>query len=187
MPVSIPSDGFRSRMLLWIAHQAAGIWVGLAALDVAGYLLHGPVRPALGMIVPLGLMSLLFAEHYHGVVMCPLCAAAVALDGARQAERRTGTLRLAHRMYSAAYQVVDIALCAAVLIGLLVLSAQGNSSDLALTLVTVAMFASTAIEAYVLGVHRPLQPWCPQCNWDEGGDEEAIPDPVPPSGVKAPT
>ena len=24
--------------------------------------------------------------------------------------------------------------------------------------------------------HRKLQPWCPYCRWDEGGDEEVSPD-----------
>src|SRR5207248_898281 len=104
MPISIPADGFRGPFFLWIAHRAAWIWGGLAALDVAGYLLHGPVRTVPGVVAVSGLVSLLYANRYHGLVMCPLCAAAVPLDGAQRAQNRARTLRLAHRVHSAAYQ-----------------------------------------------------------------------------------
>ena len=34
----------------------------------------------------------------------------------------------------------------------------------------VVVFGTRPVDAYLTRVHDPLQPWCPQCHWDDDGD-----------------
>ncbi len=75
--------------------------------------------------------------------------------------------------------VVNALLGATTIAAGLVLNAAPRLSDLIAAIPLDVLFGVAAVEAYVLSVHRPLQPWCPQCHWDDGDDKEDVPDPVP--------
>jgi hypothetical protein len=183
MPVSIPADGARGRFLLWISHRAAWMWTGAAIVDLLASVIHGNIPRLVAVVALLGVMFLTHANHYHGLALCPLCAAATPLDGPQTAQDRAATLRQAHRVYSVAYGVVEVVLGVAAIVAMVVLSMTPGTPNLITAIPVDVLFGIAAIEAYVLSVHRPLQPWCPQCHWDDGGHEEHVPDPVPPSGA----
>jgi hypothetical protein len=43
-------------------------------------------------------------------------------------------------------------------------------------------FLEIAVMMHVEITHRLLEPWCPYCDWGEGGDHEPAPEPTPPLG-----
>jgi hypothetical protein len=183
MPVSLPGDNRRNRVLLWMAHQATWIYGATFLLSVAADVHPAPILLILALIGLVALIGLYLIRRYHGMTLCPLCATATPLDGPGQAQRRARSLRCAHWMWSRRYQrVYDVAMLAA--IGLFFVLTDvchvGRRAGVSIDL----WIAVGAAEAWVMSVHRPLQPWCPQCHWDEGGDEELIPDPVPPAGAE---
>jgi hypothetical protein len=185
MSVSIPADGARSRFVLWLAHQAAWVWAAIVVLLMFAFLTRSVPDvsqvPFFSAIV--AAIAVTRAEIHHARVMCPRCAAAVPLDGARQAQDRAVTLRWTHRLcpgYSRLPLPIVLALTAMVVVAML--PAVPLLVD---AIVSVLGCAVTSVDAYLVRVHDPLQPWCPHCHWDDGGDTDNadVPDPVPPSGV----
>ena len=58
--------------------------------------------------------------------------------------------------------------------GILVLPA-----DFSAYLAEAPLYLFWAVAAAANLIHRPLEPWCPRCNWGDGGDEEDVPAPPP--------
>jgi hypothetical protein len=93
------------------------------------------------------------------------------------------TLRVAHHIFDTPYFVIlDVAL----FMESVILAFYGSKLPAPALMETIPfgiLLGMNAALAYVMSIHRPLQPWCPQCHWDDGGDEEPAPEPVPPSGA----
>jgi hypothetical protein len=182
MPVSLPAEGARSRFILWVAHQAVWIYASAAVASILSDVFPVIVLRIIAFVTLTGVFLLLWTRRYHGLTLCPLCAIATPLNGPEKARDRAAILQWAHRMYSRRYSLI-YALIIVTYLGLfyflLKVGRLGPLSNLPLDLFFVTGF----VEAYVMSVHRPLQPWCPQCHWDDGGDQEPSPDPVPPSGA----
>lgn len=155
MPVSLPDHSRRNRFLLWMAHRATGIYAATFLLTVSADLTGARILIGLSVAGLVATLGLYLIRRHHGLTLCPLCAIATPLNGPEQAQRRAQSLRCAHWMWS---------------------RRAGVPIDL--------WIAVGAAEAYVMSVHRVLQPWCPQCHWDDEGDQELVPDPVPPSGAE---
>jgi hypothetical protein len=134
------------------------------------------ILKALTDVSVVGILWMICAHRRHGMVLCPLCAVAVPLDGAERAATRATTLLWAHRIFTRRYIVFQVAgAVAAYIVSSTVLKH--------VSLLVYWVGGLSAIEAYLMRVHQPLQPWCPYCHWDDDGDHRAVPDPVPPSGA----
>jgi len=137
------------------------------------------------VVVVVATIVMLHVEIRHARVLCPRCTAAVPLDAARKAQDQAATLRWTHRLcsgYSRWRFTADVALAA--VIGAVVLLPVPL---FVVSIAGVVAFGVQPVDAYLIRVHDPLQPWCPHCHWDDGDDCEDtdVPDPVPPSGVVA--
>lgn len=159
---------------------------GSRCLVHAGLFTHGipGMSHVLLVVVVMVCLAMTYAEIRHPRVLCPRCAEAVPLDGARQAHDRAAVLRWTHGLcpgYSPWRYWVDIALT--VVVGaVMVLPVPPLVAGFA----GVVVFGTRPVDAYLTRAHDPLQPWCPQCHWDDDGDDEGdtdVPDPVPPSGA----
>lgn len=173
MPVSMPANRPINRLIQWTAHRAAWLWATVAILTVPSDIWpHSTVlRWATVPVVAVGFW-LWHAQKRHGMALCPRCADTVPLDGAAAATRRARTLRWTHTSFHPRVQFAY----GVVLLGLAVLSLIATSLP---ALFFYWMCLSCATTSWLLSVHQPLQPWCPQCHWGRGGNEETVPDPVP--------
>lgn len=175
MPVAMPSDNRRSRFMLWTAHHSAWIWAGtlgfLIAEDTSP---HSRVLAAIAWAAGPLIVWLLWSTWRHGLALCPLCARATPLDGPAMAQRKSRQLRWAHASYRRGWGISFLVVFAA----LLALSFFWPRP----ALWAYWMYLDNTVMAYLMSVHQPLQPWCPQCHWDDGGDHEEVPEPVPPMG-----
>ncbi len=185
MPVSIPANGAYSRFVLWLAHHGEWFWAAIAVLFGLAVLTRGvpDVSQVPFFSAVVAAIAVTRVEIRHARVLCPRCAAAVPLDGALRAQDRAATLRWTHYLcpgYSRRRLLVDGALLAAAVVVMAL-----RVPLLVVAIVVVLGFVVKSVDAYLVRVHDPLQPWCPHCHWDDGGDEDDtdVPDPVPPSGV----
>jgi hypothetical protein len=177
----MPADLPRNRFALWTAHRATGWWTATLAVGVAVTVFpHSLLLLFLSSTMLTSLLWVRWAQWRHGAVMCPRCADEVPVNAPERAAARAGTLRGYHRYYSRRFRVLDLTMMLAFM-GLALGLTVGGATPVP-SLWYLWMCLSTAVECYLAGVHRPLQPWCPQCRWGRGGGREPLPAPVPPAG-----
>ncbi|NMO04185.1 hypothetical protein HH308_23490 [Gordonia sp. TBRC 11910] len=111
-----------------------------------------------------------YVAHERLAPLCVRCIDAVPADAPTQARRRRRTLRLFHFTVSPP----GIVTFAVLLVGMWTLSAFHPSNWLSAP-TDVWMFATV----WSGWVHHRLRPWCPYCDWEDGGYVEESPDPIP--------
>lgn len=152
-------------------------WILVVGETVAEDIFRGNViLKAFTFVLIVCMLWMICAAHHHGLVLCPLCAIAVPLDGPERAVTKATTLLWAHRIFTRPYRVAGMVGAATACIVSLTLLKHGS-------LLAYWVGGLSVIQAYLMRVHEPLQPWCPHCHWDDDGDPEIVPDPVPPSGA----
>lgn len=182
MPVSIPADSKRNRFLLWASHQAMWIFATAIVVNVLADFFPVATLHVIGIASIASVFMGLYAMHYHGTTLCPLCGAATPLNGPEKALKRARALQWFHHVHSTRYALLT-ALVGAMGLGLyFFLGAVAHAGTLA-GLPLNMLFVVSLAQVYFRSVHEPLEPWCPQCHWGNGGDKEPSPDPVPPSGA----
>jgi hypothetical protein len=118
------------------------------------------------------------ANGYHHQALCTICPEQVPLDIAEVARRRRPWLWIAH---SALFSLASFTA-----LGFLFWLDTRPDDWLSYTGHAV-FYLLLAIEAYAMQQHRLLQPCCPWCDWDEGGEHEDVPEPTPPSNAPSPS
>lgn len=177
MPVAMPADSARSRVTLWLAHQTPWIWIAVILADIPCIVLRrGVVTTTLTILIVIVLGVTMYALRRHMRVMCTRCADAVALDGAQKARDRAALLRLDHRVFLTENrrsrrirELVPLIVCAALN---MVPVLRAMTEVLILVLIAIS-----CAQTYLMFVHCPLQPWCPQCHWDDGRRPRGSPRP----------
>jgi hypothetical protein len=114
-------------------------------------------------------MVSLLADGYHVRRLCYRCAAATPLDGKTEADRQARWLRFFHWWSTHRYWYL-------VFWG--ITGAVAFSTGLG-TWAFYPFYLFWAAISFSALRHRPLEPWCPQCNWGEGGEGEGVPVPPP--------
>lgn len=161
----------RRRLVMALAHAQPAILVGLIATDVARQLVGSPVAPvAFGAALTLAVLAYA-CELWHQRALCARCAAATG--GPVQAARRRWWLRLHH------WATERFGYC------LILVVAPMVTVALDIGAASYPVWALWALVATANLIHRPVQPWCPQCRgWGGGDDDEDHPAPTPvPSGA----
>lgn len=157
-----------------LAHYQAPTFIGALTVDVALALTHQTRTPAgyvIGFIALLAVMATMLAELRHSRSLCERCAAKTPLDPQAAVQRRARWLRLFHLINSVPALTALVVLYVG---GILVLPA-----DFSAYLAEAPLYLFWAVAAAANLIHRPLEPWCPRCNWGDGGDEEDVPAPPP--------
>jgi hypothetical protein len=162
---------------LWrLAHIAPiGYLATAAAFVTIDLSLSRPLAFWVGVSIAALAIPMFLAHWRHENALCGICAAMTPLDGDAAARKQAIQLRLFHK----ARLIASIVL--AVLTGIVVadwLFLPHIIGQLAFDL----SFLEIAASAHVDITHRLLEPWCPYCHWDEGGDHEPAPEPTPPVG-----
>jgi hypothetical protein len=173
--VATPSGGRWRRAATWLAHQQPALLACALAVFLYDAVVASPTSLLLVWVAMCAVTVSVFAEGFHNLTLCSICARAIPIDGQEQARVRSDWLRLHHRLSGVMWSVLLFAGCLTVLITLRVPAG----------IAFAPVYVSWLVEALANLRHRPLQPWCPQCRWwDDGDDDEAPVMPVPPS-VKA--
>jgi hypothetical protein len=178
MPVALPNGSPRSRIAQWLAHRATWLLISAFVVSVGVDLIAQGNSISWNILPALIVLVVQAAQHNHGLVICPRCAHDMPLDPDAEAAKRKSTLAWAHRMYGRLYgRLTDIALVVFIALswGLWVSGAAPVVASIGFDWLCLV----TAVETYVLAVHRSLRPWCPQCHWDGEGDHEQAPSPTP--------
>ena len=172
----------------WAGGQSAGRWghwapqILVVAIVTSVVLVVRPLpydNPA-AVLAPFLLIAGVLATwvqlRRHDRSLCELCMAAMPLNPSADAQRFRRRLAMAH------LGTVRRALMAYVLVIV--------TFDLLLVLVPasllpVASYAWAGVQSTLIylvlahSTHRRLQPWCPRCGDEGGGDGMEAPDPVP--------
>lgn len=106
---------------------------------------------------------------WHMYALCPVCARKTPIDPAKAVAKKRRALRTLH------WFDPRPRLTKWTPIVLLVLSFMPWVGIPAF----FGLMSWLAFTGYLVIVHMPLQPWCPQCKWNGGGDKEAVPNPDP--------
>lgn len=110
----------------------------------------------------------------HDAGLCTHCGAATPLDGNAVAQRYARRLRLAHWWFEGNERPV-LAPVYGMVVLMLLLSAAFAALHIPPAPLCLAFPAVVFPVAIAQRTHRILKPWCPQCRWGDGGDEEPSP------------
>lgn len=178
---------FRSE---WIGHYWLRLMVGYDIVTAPLLWLHGITFEAVSVVTVLPAVLLIMHGLRHEVKLCEPCGTKIPLDGQAAAAGRRRTLRAVHWLSRRhGFSMPRLRL-----------SFQANRNTLLiLAWVAGSYFLPTGPWWGVLGaivvdtyfcstiplyrIHQRLQPWCPQCHWGDGGDEEISPEPAPSHGL----
>lgn len=172
MTTASDPDAFRyQRVVNALAHAQPVLWfiaAGSAVLEV----FVGDLGSFSGAMT-LALLVSIVAGWKHTRSLCERCAKNTPLDTDAAIERDGYWLQWAH------WHADHPRKAALILFGLIGLECMpfrplSVSANVVLSILLGAL-------VFCQLKHRVLQPWCPQCRWNGGGDEEVAPEPVPPS------
>jgi hypothetical protein len=141
----------------------------LIAWLVAGVPDSGLIDMAADVAWAAWLVTMLADTFYHQNRLCERCIRVTPLDPQAAVDRWRPALRAVH---SPRLGIASVAVFAAFALG----SALVPSHSLEKRLIALPVLAVIAGWFTAQYKHRRLQPWCPWCHWDDGGDEELVPD-----------
>jgi hypothetical protein len=161
-------DRFATRLAHWtwalflLAAPSHGL-----SVDVMGIWLSA-LLPALLVGALIGTALTVIRWHVHA--LCPVCARKTPLDPQAVIAEKRRPLRAFHWLGDKHNKALNRCVVA-----LLILSFVPYVDLVAWPL----LMATMAVTVYLDNIHMPLQPWCPQCDWDDEGDTERVPEPDP--------
>lgn len=169
----------------WLGHYWIQLLVGFDIVSAPLlWLHHSWFSVVVNCVVVVPATLLLLHGMAHEVKLCEPCAAKTPLDGHGAAVKRARTLRTVH--WTAApvggrrFSVPR---------GLLLYVALLASGFVLPSGPWWGVGDSAVIDGVFYGwivawrVHQRLQPWCRQCHWGDGGEEEFVPEPDPSRGL----
>lgn len=166
------SENF-TRRVAWVAHNEAVLLVISAVLLVGPEYWSVSIAQMLFTDAGIVVFAVTFAASVHHAqrFLCPRCAASTPLDGEGAAATHATALRRFHYL-------VDHYRAAMWATGSLVVTAAVLSDTVGPLLDWIPqtlLFTFLTVRSVLMLRHRPLQPWCPQCRWDDGGRDEDAP------------
>lgn len=168
-----------------LAHWSPAMFVATAVLALVPWG-TGPTSWLIVTVWNGAYLATMIAEAIHNYrYLCHRCAASTPLDGAAEAQRRHRSLNFLHAIADRRWLSMTLGIGFLVMIispAPLVLVFGPQPWYVVCTALPLAWFG---IQSFLLLRHRPVQPWCPKCHWDDGGDDEEspiVPEPVAPSG-----
>jgi hypothetical protein len=119
-------------------------------------------------------------QHQVTARLCIRCMEEVPVDASERAQRQHLWLRIQHMSGKTMLIILAVLLAPPWLASaFLDLSERGQS------LLGLGLDVWTFSLMYSMWLHHRLRPWCPYCRrWDDDGDAEWVPDPVPAEGKK---
>jgi cytochrome c oxidase subunit IV len=125
----------------------------------------------LSALLSAGLIGTAFTViGWHVYALCPVCARKTPLDPQAAITEKRRPLRTYHWLGDQHDKALNRSV-----IALLILSFIPYVQFVTWPL----LMATMAVTVYLDNIHMPLQPWCPQCDWDDEGDTERVPEPDP--------
>lgn len=171
------ADGPSDRVTL-LAHYPLQVCVAVIALDFGWHTVESP--SALRVVLYFATFLLYFfwiyamaAHHKQG--LCERCAKDTPLDPEKAVAKRIRWLRLTHRFADTRWRWLPLGVAIGSLAVGFIQIGSFSFSHITSPIFWVAMLGP----AILAHVHNPLQPWCPFCRWDDGGDSEPSPEPTP--------
>lgn len=153
---------------VWLAHHQPIIYLAFAACVTVECFVHSQIVGWLFTPVTLLTMATEVGVVRHKAVLCERCIAEFPLDGAERAARNPWQLEHFHRFKLR------------MVLSLLMLGAVLCASFTGIKWITLFVWLYLCAEAWAVGTHRKLEPWCRRCRgggWDD--DETPVPPPVP--------
>jgi hypothetical protein len=132
-------------------------------------------------VLVLVLFAGMAAQRSHDRKLCEPCIAAMPLNPQAEIVKHHRALTVAHSLDWAAGRVSRRILSLILLLiiwGVAVGVAFMPKPYSSITSVVVLLLTGVVM-AWSLQWHGRLQPWCPRCRGDDGGDDTFNPDPVP--------
>lgn len=125
-----------------------------------------------GLLLCLAGVASLVVQFVHDRQLCEICAGMTPVDGKQQAKRHRLALRTVH---GGKVLTAVTVLLAIVYVGLWVSPVPDWVTQAYLS----ALLLGSGFYGRAQFLHRYLQPWCPYCNWGDGGKHERSPKPDP--------
>jgi hypothetical protein len=173
------------RVIPWLAHHDPALMIvsGVILFLPLGDDLIGSITVYVGAAVFALAVSASVVHSYS--YLCLRCAEKTPLDGVAEAQRRHRSITVLHAISEGRRgRVIAWASLALFFFnGLLKLFIDPRPWG---SIFPMLAYAFWTAHSFLYLRHLPVQPWCPHCHWDDGGDEEEspiIPDPVAPEGV----
>jgi hypothetical protein len=116
--VATPSGGRWRRAATWLAHQQPALLACALAVFLYDAVVASPTSLLLVWVAMCAVTVSVFAEGFHNLTLCSICARAIPIDGQEQARVRSDWLRLHHRLSGVMWSVLLFAGCLTVLITL---------------------------------------------------------------------
>jgi hypothetical protein len=163
----------------WGQHIAIVLMLGLGG---ANWLPIGELGHRITNAVMIGLVTGAILVNYWMHLTGPLCEDCIKsmpLDGNEVAARRKPVLKAFHKVNEGHGRWGYFIL----LTGLAFLTYAFKEYSAPYNVVNSALSFVIATAWWAVLVHRRLQPWCPFCHWDDGGEKEPSPDPIVPETV----
>jgi hypothetical protein len=175
-----PMPGHERRQVMWFGHYSlyaiATVIIGLIVLGIFGRP-HGWLTLANVVLTIAWLFILLVAGPHHNRRLCERCAQATPLDPEAAARRWHLAFMVTH---SKVVKFIPLMLVLAVI----VVTHGVKGQPLWEYLLNSAILIPVFLVYLTAWQHTRLQPWCPFCQWGQGGDHEDAPDvPAPTASV----
>lgn len=156
-----------------LAHALPYLWWVAAVAAVAAPLVDSAVTWRLNDIFSLVLIAGALSGWRHSRSLCEKCVRATPLNTDAAVEKNSWWLRVLHWLMGNPLKYT------AAVFGLIGVEAFTSGLISVVANVAVCILLGVIINAQLK--HQLLSPWCPWCRWDNGGDDESVPEPVPPS------
>lgn len=164
-----------SRTTSLLAHSIPGLMAVALAVRAAWLLKLAPAFSALDAFSSLALMVGVVALvlHLRNGGLCLRCIRNTPLNPELAVNRNKFFLWVLHLQGKRFWRIYGVCL-------LIMLVGNAYASGFILTLTNLPLDAVFFSMMWATWQHHRLGPWCPYCRgWDEGGEEEVVPDPDP--------
>lgn len=161
-------------------HHAWKIQMG-AVIGVIASFPFGTGGALTRTLLILVLFAGMVAQRSHDRKLCEPCIAGMPLNPQVDIVKHRRALAVAHSLDWAegrvSYRVMRLLILLAIVgINSIIVALPRPYSDIAST---VVLTLTGVILAWSLQMHGRLEPWCPKCRGDDGGDDTFNPDPTP--------
>lgn len=162
----------------WGGQVAIGALLGSVVTDWIPMPLWGHRIAGVIGILAIGAGAVMTASHRVGA-LCEDCIEAMPLDGPEAAQRRKGRLRLFHKIAEKPGGYIYLGTIAVLLTVGAFFKSRSAPGLIMSGLAALCVAGHIGLQL----LHQRLQPWCPFCHWDDGGEKEPSPDPIVPETV----
>lgn len=160
-----------SRVVTFAAHAIPYVIVSAVAVRIAS--LIGLIPLYVWIVLEIATLTSFVALFIHKITgaLCLRCIRDSPLNPELSVRQNKYFLRFEHRTFKQWMLIYMVCLICSIV------PTNNGIMSVALALpMDVLLFT----QMWGFWIHHRLQPWCPYCRgWDEGGDEELVPDPDP--------